>query len=200
MGQNPTEDLDPWWREVQSRRRRRRWQVNLPAVLHLAGKPHNCWIHDLSPGGAQVAAETAGRPASGSQVELYLGGYGTIAAEIRYCRNQRLGLEFLLDQDEQVTLARYLISHQPARRASRHDTHIEATLRKARTELHCVVENLSRTGAAIRILEASSCLVTLEEVLLILPGYGSIAATVRHVDGNKVGLMLTDGFEGPFPS
>ncbi len=196
--QEPVETLGPWRKEPLSRRKYRRWQVNLPAVLHVAGEPHNCWIHDLSPGGAQVAAETAGRLAPERDVVLYLGGYGSVDAQVRYSRDRRLGLAFLTEEEARVSLARHLVSLRPARRPARHEARIEATIRSTHAEMTCVVENLSRTGARIQLAEPRHLLLS-EEVLLVLPGYGSIAATVRHLDGSRIGLFLTDGFEGPLP-
>ena len=42
-------------------------------------------------------------------------------------------------------------------------------------------------------------IVVSSEVLLRIPGYGSIGASVRYVDGTKVGLMLIEGYQGPLP-
>jgi hypothetical protein len=62
----------------------------------------------------------------------------------------------------------------------------------------CTVINLSRNGAAITMSDISKLVIS-SEVILYLPGYGSIAASVRHNDGNTVGLVLIDGYLGDLP-
>ena len=65
-------------------------------------------------------------------------------------------------------------------------------------EFSCTVVDLSRNGAGITMTEASHLVVS-SEVLLCLPDYGSIAASVRHIDGDAVGLALIDGYHGDLP-
>jgi len=65
-------------------------------------------------------------------------------------------------------------------------------------EVDCVVTDLSRSGAAALVSQATGLLPG-SEVRLVLPEYGDIAASVRHVDGDNVGLLLIDGFQGELP-
>ena len=67
----------PWEKASASRRRFRRWFVDMPTVLYVAGAPHDCTIRDLTPASAGVQLESAEEIADGTEVALDLGGFGT---------------------------------------------------------------------------------------------------------------------------
>jgi len=192
------DDFVPW-QNPASRRRYRRWAVDLPVYVDVDGDPHYCLLFDISPGGARLRVIDGATPPVDTEVFVDLEGYGQIPAVVRHSAANIIGLMFLHDEADQVRLARWLIQAKPTRRQARHPCRIDATVRFGERELACVVTDLSRSGAAIQIEEAGQ-FVPSSEVKLLLPGYQPITASVRHVVGDTVGLMLIDGFHGELPN
>lgn len=186
------------WNNPASRRRFRRWSVDLPVYLDVDDNPHYCLLYDISPRGARLRIVDGATPKVDADVVLDLEGYGRIPAVVRHSAAGVVGLMFLHDDSAQEHVARWLLESKPTRRQARHDCRIEASVRTGGQELSCLVTDISRLGAAIQVAEAGQ-LTTSSEVQLLLPGYRPIAASIRYVLGNTVGLMLIDGFHGELP-
>lgn len=161
----------------------------MPATVQVSGQDRPCIVRDLSPGGAGLEVTSGGPLAPGDQVVLSLEPFGAIAAEIRYAMGGRNGLMFLQDAAGEARLARLLLSHKPARAPERRPFASEATMTASGRNMPCFVESISEGGAGVLVDEAA-LLVKDEEVALSLEGHGEVRATVRHVDGRKVGLMF----------
>jgi hypothetical protein len=154
-----------------------------------------CAVYDVSPGGARVQMARAGDLEVGRLVLFDLEGYGVIPAEVRHVEGGFVGLRFTYDAAEEVEFARYLVTTRPPRRRARQAVSAAATLRAAASELPCVVSNIARTGAAVRMDEARH-LGPGDEVTLRLAGHTPMQALVRYIDGNLVGLRLIDLYDG----
>ena len=161
-------DFAPW-RLPTTKRRFRRWSVDVSAYVEVGAISLYCTITDISPGGARARLLDAKPLALGTEVDLDLKGYGSVPAEVRHSASGVLGLMFLLDDADQIVLARWLVSANLERRQTRYACHIEGLIRTAGAETPCVVTDLSRTGAGIRVEEAGN-LVLSDKIVLILPG------------------------------
>ena len=95
-------------------------------------------------------------------------------------------------------LSEWLAAFRPSRPDTRYECQLEASIRTSDFELLAIVTNISRSGAAATTAEVHRLVIS-SEVILVLPGYGTFAAEVRHIEGNNVGLMLIDGYEGQLP-
>ena len=178
---------------ADTRRRYRRWSVNLSGNVLVDDEPRFCAIYDISPGGARVQVAEGDEVAIGRQVMLEVDGFGEIPAEVRHSAHGFLGLRFTYEPEEEVEFARHLVASRPPRRRERQAVSNAATLRLAGAEMPCVIVNISRTGAAVT-LDETRHFVAGDEVWLRLAGGASLAALVRYVDGNAVGLRLIDEY------
>lgn len=194
---------NPWQREEhQSRRRYRRWAVNLRASISVVLEPRACSVFDLSPAGARIRLLNGDTLAQGTEVLLELDGFGTVPAEIRHTVEGFTGLMFLLDEASEIRLARHLVGLQPDRRQHpRESSHATATLRPRSGDTPCIVENISRTGANILVNDTRH-LMEGDDLSLRIAGFGDIAAIVRRVDDGEVALLFHRELVGelPFPS
>jgi hypothetical protein len=136
--------------------------------------------------------------AEGMEITLEIEGYGAVPARVRHADSGIVRIMFLHGEDGEEGLARWLLWLKPQRQQTRYACQIEASLRLLHRDYPCTVFNLSRNGAAITMSDISKLVIS-SEVILYLPGYGSIAASVRHNDGNTVGLVLIDGYLGDLP-
>ncbi len=190
--------LTPWDRDTPSRRQHRRWSVAMSALVDIDDTTHYCTIRDISPRGARLQMVQDVPVAERASIAIDIEGYGVIPARVCYANGGILRVMFLHDDDGVEALARWLLWLKPQRRQTRYPCRIAATLSVLDREFSCTVVNLSRNGAGITMTEASHLVVS-SEVLLCLPDYGSIAASVRHIDGDAVGLALIDGYHGALP-
>lgn len=179
-------------------RRFRRWTVEISGYVEVDTVSHYCTITDISPGGARVRLLDVEPLDPGTEVRLDLEGYGSIPAEVRHSVSGVLGLMFLLDDAEQTGLGRWLVSANLDRPDTRYAYNIQAFLRATSGAYACVVTDLSRTGAGITVPDARGLAVS-DEVVLTLPGHAPMAALIRYIVGDKIGLTLIDGYEGRLP-
>ena len=189
---------DAWGGDVPSQRRFRRWETDFAAEIEIAGRPRWCRVADISPGGARVHLDQPATVELGEALSLYLEGFGTVVACVRHAAPGVLGLEFEIEDDRQVELARWLVARQPGRRQERRKCYIEAGFRTGGVEYPCVVTDLSPTGAGLASRHAG-VLAVASELTLLLPDQAPLAATIRHVDGEVIGVMFMDRFEGELP-
>lgn len=192
------EESRAWSGDRPSQRRFRRWETDFAAELEIDGEAHWCRISDISPGGARLHLEAPEAVAVGAAVELALDGFGTVAATVRHSAAGLLGLEFALEAERQVELARWLVARQPGRRQERRKCHVEAAFRTGGVEFACIVTDLSRTGAGLTSADAE-VLAVASELTLLLPGEAPLTASIRHVDGNVIGVMFMERYEGELP-
>jgi hypothetical protein len=96
---------------------------------------------------------------------------------------------FLHDEVGEVALARFLISRRPSRRAPRLQLSARAVLTPRKAQVFGTVSDISRTGASV-LIDNSAAFAEDDEVLLNIPGHGEIAATVRRVANDRIGLMF----------
>ncbi len=161
-------------------RRHRRWTVNIQAVVRIENEPRLCTVFDISPGGAWVEAEDATQATVGATAELDLEDFPPIPAEIRHKAENTLGLVFLHDGEAEAELGRYLVLSSPERAEPRKAVSIDGIVIPLRKEIACTVLDVSRMGARLAIANASDLSVG-DEVMLTIPAYGEVAATVRRV-------------------
>ncbi len=179
-------------------RRFRRWTINFQAVVRIENDPRACTVFDISPGGAWIEAQEATQATVGATAELGLEDFPLLHAEIRHKAENTLGLLFLHDGEAEAEFGRYLISHRPERAEPRKAVGIEATLISLRQRMACTVLDVSWLGANLAIGEAANLSVG-DEVMLSIPDYGDVAATVRRVSEEGVGLMFRKALTGVLP-
>ena len=95
-------------------------------------------------------------------------------------------------------MSRWLMTTRPERRQIRYPCNLEAKIVTNNRELDCVIIDLSRSGAGVRSAQADR-LVVASEVLLKWPDYGTMAASVSHIEDDMIGLALLDGYDGQLP-
>ena len=190
--------LTLWDRDTPSRREHRRWSVELSALAEIGGKTHYCTITEISPSGARLLLLQEIPVTVGAIIAVEIEGYGVVPARVCYVNTGTLRVLFLHGDGGEEALAHWLLWLSPKRRQTRFACRIEATLRVLDHEYSCTVVNLSRGGAGITMKETAHLAIS-SEVLLNLPDYGSIAASVRHIDGDIIGLVLIDGYLGDLP-
>ncbi len=184
--------------EQEGNRRFQRWQVDIPIFIEAEDQTHYCTFYDISPGGALVRPLHGDVMPIGKKVSVDLEFFGHIEAEVRHVTKGVVGLQFLHDESRQDALSAWLMDTRPGRRPVRYSCDIPARIVVDGHKLDCKVTNLSRSGACITSARADRLMVT-SEVVLELPGYGTMAALVRHVVDDNIGLSLIDGYDGVLP-
>jgi hypothetical protein len=184
-----SEDLAPWRAIDPSRRRFRRWTVDLEAELRLAERTFTCLVHDLSPGGARIDLTGTEAPAIGTEVVLTMDGYGSISSEVRYAEGGELGLRFIHDSADEVRLARFLVAQAPPRQPPRHAVEIGGLLTAGNVQVSCAVADLSDSGARVRLRDTDH-LSEGDRVVLHIDGHGDLAATVRRIGDAEIGVAF----------
>lgn len=194
-----TSDFAPWRSIGRTRRNFRRWLVRMEGTFHTAGKSFPCKAHDLSPGGARIEISERTRVKVGARTQLELPRYGRIPAEVRHTTGSSVGLMFTHDDEHAAALARFLISKPPPRPQARRQVKVAAALlvRDARTP--CVIRDISRFGARVRVEETNGFLEA-QELLLRIDGYGSLPAIVQWAENGEIGLVLVEAFVGDLSS
>lgn len=185
----------PWLSAGSTRRNFRRWAVHLEGTFHTAGKSFPCTAHDLSPAGARIEIVGRTRVKVGASTSLELPRYGLIAAEVRHITGHSIGLMFTHDDDHAAALARFLIAKPPPRPQARRQVEAAAALLVRSRRIPCVVEDISRFGAKVRV-EAADGLAEDQELLLRIDGHGSLPAIVRRAGDGEIGLVLIEPFVG----
>lgn len=186
------------WGLPPDKRRFRRWSVEVPTYVEVDSISYYGILTDVAPSGGRVRLLEARAFEAGSAATLDLEGFAMIPAEIRHSVPGVLGLRFVLDDEQQLRLANWLLDAKLHRRRTRHACSVSASLTTAHGTLPCIVTDLSRNGAALT-LQAPASLAPSSEVVLALPGHGPLAAIIRHHSERKVGLMFVDGYEGRLP-
>ncbi len=184
--------------ETDGLRRFRRWQVDIPIFIEAEDQTHYCSVYDISPGGARVRPLQGDELPVGTRVSLDLEFFGHVEAEVRHQAGGIVGLRFLHDASREAALSTWLVDTRPERRQIRYSCAIPSRIVAGARKHACTVVNLSRSGAGATSDEAGR-LVAGSDVVMELPGYGTMAATVRHIQGAMVGLSLIDGYDGPLP-
>ena len=181
-------------------RRHRRWTVNIQAVVRIENEPRLCTVFDISPGGAWIEAEEATQATVGATAELDLENFPPIPAEIRHKAENTLGLMFFHHGEAEAELGRYLVSRRPERTEPRKAVSIDGILIliPLRQRMACTVLDVSRMGARLAIADASDLSVG-DEVMLSIPAYGEVAAAVRRVSEEDVGLLFRKALIGDLP-
>ncbi|MDP6705652.1 MAG: PilZ domain-containing protein [Alphaproteobacteria bacterium] len=199
----PSEEDDknfaPWQAIDPSRRRFRRWTVDLRADLRIVGRELVCIVRDLSPGGACVACDDSEMPAVGTEVVLSMEPYGSISSEVRYAEGGMLGIRFIQEPADEARLARFLASLAPPRLPQRHAVQTEARVTAGAVERTGTVVDLSDTGARVS-LEDSRPLAPGDPVVLHVEGHGDLKATVRRLAEGEIGVEFdtdSDADAGP---
>jgi PilZ domain len=186
------------WALPPDKRRFRRWSVEIPAYVDVAATSYYGILTDIAPTGGRIRLLDARAFAPGTKAALDLEGFAVVPAEIRHSAAGVLGLKFLLEDEQQLRLANWLLSANLHRRRTRHACNVAASLTTADGTVACLVTDLSRSGAGIRV-ENPAALVPSSEVILSLPNHGPLSAVVRHLSDEKVGLMFLDSYEGRLP-
>ncbi len=198
MTQNGDKTLVPWRKQTTSRRRLRRWTVNIQATVWIGDQAVECLVQDLSPAGSRIQLLES-KAVVGTQIRLNLESFSAIPAEVRYSADGTLGLMFLHDEDAEVELARFLVSIRPERPDPRQKSGARALLTPKKAQSACVLRDISRLGASITINDTAH-LAPEDEVILSIEGYGDVEATVRRVEDGLLGLMFHKALSGELPT
>ena len=100
----------------------------------------------------------------------------------------------MLDEQDMVELARFMVSLRIFRRPPRQDVARQAELRVEGDALTCTVDNISPTGASVTLPGVPE-FAEGENVTLALPEHEPIAAIVQRIDGSICGLMFLVRFD-----
>ncbi len=199
MTLNGDKTLVPWRKQTGSRRRLRRWTVNIQATVWIGDQAVECLVQDLSPAGARIQLLESKTVAVGTQIRLNLESFSAIPAEVRYSADGTLGLMFLHDEDAEVELARFLVSIRPERPDPRQKSGAMALLTPKKAQSACVLRDISRLGASITMNDTAH-LAPEDEVILSIEGYGDVEATVRRVEDGSLGLTFHKALSGELPT
>ena len=181
--------------EANRRRHYRRWSVHVRATLRIGRRRRACIANDLSPGGAALNLFRSIDAEVGAAASLFLPGYGAIPAELRHVDGRHVGLMFTHDGERALGLARHLVAQRPPRGDPRIEVGAPAQLVVRGATRPCWLANISRFGAGIACEDARS-LGLEEEVLLRVPGVGSLGAIVARIGAADFGLVLVDEYLG----
>jgi transcriptional regulator with XRE-family HTH domain len=96
-----------WQPSEDGRRRYRRW-TPLPANLSLDGERHPVLVRDISPGGACILAEAAGKLREAADVLLELSDYGVVPAQVARRKGNEVGLRFAPQAEDANGIAEWL--------------------------------------------------------------------------------------------
>ncbi len=184
---------------VEEWRPLRRWSVDIPAIVRIAGEPHDCDVHNLSPTGARVLVSGAGSLAPGMTLDFEMDGFDPIPATVRYMLGGYMGIRFQYNEAEKANFARRLRFLRPPRRPRRQVLNREALLTVRGTELKAQVRDLSERGANLST-DDKALLMEGDEVTLKIAGYDEVAATVRRIGNGQVGLMFLEDLNGKWAS
>ncbi len=88
--------------------------VEVGAMLQVGEQGFECLVYDLSLGGARVELREPRDLDIGTEVALQLAELDQISSEVRHSQGGVLGLMFLLDSDQQVQLASYMLAQRLA--------------------------------------------------------------------------------------
>jgi hypothetical protein len=141
------------------RRRFRRVRVDLPGRLFTPadGKEAHCQILDLSPGGAAIACEMLPEP--GTQVILYVDGFGRFEGQVMRMDDSCFGVHFsctALKRErtaEQLTLFlnKDMVDETVMRRHERTNQKGFAKFTRADGQIvHCEVMDISASGVSLK--------------------------------------------------
>ena len=175
--------------EQSSRRRFRRWFVDMPSILHISSQRHECVIRDLSPTSAGIRLNEAREIPIGTEAALDLGGFGNVPAEVRSSDTFHIGLMFLHAEGPARELAHHRVTLLPARRVIRRRTKLEASLVLGTSTYPGSVADISRIGGCV-LLDRVTPIRIGDEVVLRQEDLGDVAASVRWVADLRVGLMF----------
>jgi PilZ domain len=141
------------------RRRFRRVRVDLPGRLFTPadGKEARCQVCDLSPGGAAIACELS--PVEGTQVVLYVDGFGRFEGHVTRLEDSNFGVHFsctALKRErtaEQLTLFlnKSLVDETVLRRHERTSHKGFTKFTRADGQIvHCEVMDISASGVSVK--------------------------------------------------
>jgi hypothetical protein len=181
--------------EANRRRHYRRWSVQVRATLRIGRRRRTCIANDLSPGGASLNLFRSIDAEVGAPASLFLPGYGAVPAEVRHVDGRHVGVMFTHDGEHALRLARHLVAQRPPRSDPRIEVGVPAQLVVRGATRACRLANISRFGAGIACEDAHS-LGLEEEVLLRVPGVGSLGAIVVRIGAGELGLVLVDEYLG----
>ncbi len=179
-------------------RRFRRWDVTIQAVVRIENEPRICTVFDISEGGAWIALEDATQDTVGTTAELDLEDFPPIPAEVRHKAENMLGLVFLHDGEAEVWLGRYLETRRNERAQLPKAVGIDGIVIPLRKEMACTVLDITRLGARLAMADVSHLSIG-DEVMLTIPAYGEVAATVRRVSEEHVVLVFRNTLIGDLP-
>ena len=153
-------ESEPVIAKARSERRRfRRVRVDLPGRLFTPadGKEAHCQVHDLSPGGAAIVSEMT--PPPGTQVVLYVDGFGRFEGQTARRDEKGFGVRFsctALKRErtaEQLTLFlnKALVDETVLRRHERTNHKGFAKFTRADGQIiHCEVMDISAGGVSLK--------------------------------------------------
>ena len=176
-------------------RRQRRWETDIETVAVVGIRSVDCAIHDLSPSGAQIELLGDVPVREGDRVRIEMFEFGWLDTVARNVEGRRIGVQFILDEQDMVELARFMVSLRIARKPPRQEVGRPAELRVGGNALVCTIDNISPTGASVTfpgVPEFSEG----ENVNLALPGHEPIAAIIQRIDGSTCGLSFLVRFDG----
>jgi hypothetical protein len=167
------------------RRRFKRVRVELPGRLFTPadGKEARCQIRDLSPGGAAIACELM--PVPGTQVVLYVDGFGRFEGQVMRLDDGTFGVHFActaLKRErtaEQLTmfLNKDLVDESSLRRHERTSHKGFAKFTRADGQIvQCEVMDISASGVSLK----TDVRPTIGEFVLIAQMAGRIARHHEH--------------------
>jgi len=185
------------------RRRFRRVRVDLPGRLFTPadGKEAHCQILDLSPGGAAIACEMLPEP--GTQVILYVDGFGRFEGQVMRMDDSSFGVHFActaLKRErtaEQLTLFlnKDMVDETVMRRHERTNQKGFAKFTRADGQIvQCEVMDISSSGVSLK----TDVRPAIGEFILIAQMAGRVAR--HHEQGIGIEFVGQDKVADPAPA
>jgi hypothetical protein len=185
-------DLNPWLNPDYERRLFRRWSVEERATVKFSGCQDDCLVHNISPGGACVEFQDAGKLSAFDKISFQLVGQAPIVSEIRCANDNKVGIAFLQGAANEQKLARWLTDKESKRRRQeRQDIVCSALLSVDGREISCVLQNVSQNGAKIKG-EDFDDLQPGDKVALSFGSVGPIQGAIRYRLQNTVGINFVN--------
>ncbi len=194
-------DVEPVIAKARAERRRyKRVRVDLPGRLFVPAEEREsrCTVVDLSPGGAAIECEIS--PSAGSQVVLYVDGFGRFEGAVirREGEGKEFGVKFMcsplkrerIAEQLMLFLNKSLVDSSMLRRHERAPTKGFTRFTRADGQLvRCEVLDLSTSGVSVK----TDIRPPIGEYVLI----GQMAGRVARHHENGVGIEFVGGTATP---
>lgn len=172
---------------ITSKRKEARQRVLLRAQIHVVQMQHDLMVTNISRGGLRGLSDISLRV--GQSVYISLDDLTHVAANIRWIQDGRFGMKFAktLDVIPEPTVVERVDQPGYQQRMLRQAAQLKAKITIANWSSPARIRNVSKTGM---MLETERTLMSEQKILISLSDGKILDATVKWVEGDRVGLEL----------